>query len=202
MPRSGTGSYALPAPPSPFQNGQTASATDMMTVLNDVATALTASTAADGQTPITGNWDWNSKNISGVATLTSEALVVTKGGATITGNSTVTGTVSISNGTSGTLAVNYSQFPVTLATTGTMTLPNGYIRKWGTGTYVAGAGSVAFAAAFPTACLGVQVTLRTGGAPHASWPPGADTASISTTGFNVSAGAGQAGTFQWEAWGH
>ena len=37
MPRSGTGSYTLPAP-SPFQNGQTADATGMMTVLNDIAT--------------------------------------------------------------------------------------------------------------------------------------------------------------------
>lgn len=216
MSRNGTGTYSLPAPPSPFQTGQTASATDMMTVLNDLATAMTASTAADGQTPITGNWDFKSKNISGVGTLTATAvgmvdgstnngftvgnvLVVTKGGANITGNSTITGTVSISNGTSGTLAVNYSQFPVTLATTGTTTLPNGLIMKWGTGSTTLGSGTVTFGAAFPTACHNVQLTINGGTVPSTLNP--LFTATVNAAGFDVRGDAGQSLTFYWLAIG-
>jgi hypothetical protein len=163
MPRSGTGSYTLPAP-SPFQNGQTADATGMMTVLSDIATAMTASTANDGQTKITGNWNFNSNSISGVTTLSTAALTVTTSGATITGNSTVTGTLAISgvttaaNGTTGTQVVNYSQFPATLASPGTITLPTGLIIKWGTGTTTLGFGSVGFATSFPTNVLNIQIT--------------------------------------------
>jgi hypothetical protein len=102
MPRSGSGTYTLPAPyPSGFQTSTVISATTMNTVLTDVQTALTASTAADGQTPITGNWNFAGKNLTNVGTLgasniaatdlatsngvtVGNALVVTKGGATIT----------------------------------------------------------------------------------------------------------------------
>ena len=133
MSRNGSGTYALPAPyPSGFANGTTIDAPTMNTVFTDVQSAITGSTAADGQTPITGNWNWSGKNISGVATLTAvgglftdvtisngatvagtlaakggafndisttagatvgDGLVVSKGGATITGNSTITGTL-------------------------------------------------------------------------------------------------------------
>lgn len=109
MPRSGSGSYTLPAPyPSGFQNGTTIDAPTMNSVFTDVQTAMTASTAADGQTPITGNWAWAGYNLTGVGTLSAtaatfgdastsngltvgNALVVTKGGATVTaGGLTVT----------------------------------------------------------------------------------------------------------------
>jgi hypothetical protein len=53
MPFNGTGTYDLPAPPSPFLDGTTASATDMMTVLYDIANGLTDCVTADGQTEAT-----------------------------------------------------------------------------------------------------------------------------------------------------
>lgn len=272
MARNGSGTYSLPSPyPSGFQNGTAIDAPTMNTVFNDIQTALTASTAADGQTPITGNWDFNGKNISDVATLTAtnvaatdastsngltvgNGFVVTKGGATvtaggvtvtaggltvsaggakITGNTTVAGTldgltgftiasggaaitgtitlagaldasgnITASAATKAGQVVIYDQFPVTLATTGTATLPSGLILKWGTGTYAAGTGTVTFAANFPTALLSVQVSLTTAGAAHGSYPPGASPASYAVSGFTVYGGVGQSGSFNWLAIGH
>ena len=57
MPRNGSLATPLPSP-SPFQTGTTIDAPGMNTVQTDIGAALTASTAADGQTPITGNWNW------------------------------------------------------------------------------------------------------------------------------------------------
>lgn len=277
MSRNGAGTYSLPAPPSPFVNGQTASATDMMTVLNDIAAALTGSVAADGQTPLTGTLNANGNSITGVnaigaaslvttaailagtgvtvtkggvtvnaggATITgnstitgtlggltgltvasggagvtgnstvtgtltlSDAFTVSKGGAAITGDSTVTGkltvtsTMTAANGTTGSQVVNYSQFPATLASTGTHTFPSGLVIKWGTGTYVAGTGTVTFAANFPTALLSVQCTLLTSGAAHGSYPPGPTTSTYAVSGFTVYGGVGQSGSFSWLAIGY
>lgn len=229
MPRGGTGTYTLPIT---FLDGQTISAPDMMTDLNDIGTALTYSLAADGQTPVTGNFDWGGKNITNIGTVAAtagaftaaattngmtvgDALTVTKGGvtvsaggATITGNSTVTGTLAItstataSNATKGTEVVNYSQFPQTQATTGALGLPGGLLLKWGTGTYTAGAGSVTYGTPFPTATLNVQITLATSGATHTSIVPGVNTGSYATTGFSVDAGAAQNGSFTWLAIGY
>jgi acetyl-CoA carboxylase biotin carboxylase subunit len=54
--RNGSGSYSLPVNTwNPATNSVSASAADWQTLINDVATALTASVAADGQTPMTGN---------------------------------------------------------------------------------------------------------------------------------------------------
>lgn len=218
MSRNGTGTYSLPAPPSPFQNGQTISATDMMTVLNDIATALTASTANDGQTTITGNWSFSGKNISNVGTLSAtavaatsastsggltvgNALTVTTGGATITGNSIVTGTVTVTvAGTSGNQVVNYSQFPATLASPGTTTLPNGLIVKWGTGSTTLGAASVAFAAAFPTACRNIQIT-PSGATGTLTIRPLA-LGAFNASGFDVWGDATESFGFNWVAIGH
>lgn len=284
MSRNGAGTYSLPAPPSPFVNGQTASATDMMTVLNDIASALTGSVAADGQTPMTGALNMNGQGITaagavaaasltttgaatvgnaltvtkGGATITAGGLTVSAGGATVTGNSTITGTLggltgltvasggatitgnstitgtlggltgftiasggagitgnstvtgtltvtgvaTAANGTTGTQVVNFSQFPATLASTGTHTFPSGLIIKWGTGTYTAGVGTVTFAANFPTALLSVQCTLLTGGAAHSSSPPGPTPATYAVSGFTVYGGVGQSGSFSWLAIGH
>lgn len=52
MPRNGNGSYSLPKPP--FVPGTTISSADVNSDFSDIATALTGSVAADGQTPITG----------------------------------------------------------------------------------------------------------------------------------------------------
>lgn len=273
MARNGSGSYTLPAPyPTGFQNGTVIDAPTMNTVFNDLQTALTASTAADGQTPITGNWNFAGKNVSGVATLTAtgalftdvtvsngitvtnsvvakagafndisttagatigNGLVVTKGGATVTGNSTITGTlagltgltiasggatvtgtvtltgaldassnITAADATKGAQVVTYQQFPFTAAATGSITLPSGLIIKWGTGTYTAGAGTVTFAANYPTALLSTQVTLLTAGAAHGAFPPGPTVASYTVSGFDVYGGTGQNGTFSWLALGH
>lgn len=218
MPRNGTGQFTLASPPGPPQNGTTASATDMTTLLQDISASMTASTANDGQTKITGSWDWQGYNISNLATLSAASgvfsdiatsngatvgnvLTVTKGGATITGNSTVTGTLTVTTaGTSGNQAINFSQFPATKASPGTMTLPSGMIVKWGTGTTTAGAGSVTYAAAFPTATLNVQITIS-GAAGTITVRPlalGATTAA----GFAVWGDAAESFGFNWLAFGH
>lgn len=217
MPRNGTGTYTLASPPGAPQNGQTASATDMTTLLQDMATALTASTANDGQTTITGNWDFKSYNISGVGTMSAAVasttgaatvgnlLTVTKGGATIAGNSTVTGTLTVSStvgaaaGTKAGLAVIYDQFPVTTTSPGTMTFPGGLIIKWGTGTITSGSGTVAFAVAFPTACRNVQITPSGGTVPVNISAP--TSGNVTASGFNAYADAAQTFGFNWFAVG-
>ena len=277
MSRNGAGTYSLPAPPSPFVNGQTASATDMMTVLNDIATALTGSLAADGQTPMTGTLNANSNSITAVNAINAASLVitagvlvgngitVTKGGATVTGDSTITGTLTMSdavtvskggvtvtgnstitgtlggltgltvasggvtvtgnstitgtlsgltgltvasggagvtgnstvtgtlavsgvttaaNGTTGTQVVNYSQFPATLSSAGSASLPSGLQLRWGSGS-VGGAGTTAvtFSSSFSTGCLQVLVSPTYGGG-----TPGSVTVAsggYTTSGFNL-----------------
>lgn len=132
MPRSGTGTYSLPAP-APFQNGTTIDAPGMNTVQSDIATALTQSVAADGQTPITGNWNFKGYSITNLASLgitgavsvgttltigtaltvgtsatIANGLTVTKGGATVSaGGISVVGNSAIAGtlGTSSTIAV-------------------------------------------------------------------------------------------------
>jgi hypothetical protein len=54
MPRNGSGTYALPAG-NPVVTGTTISSTVQNATMSDVAAALTASIAADGQTPATAN---------------------------------------------------------------------------------------------------------------------------------------------------
>ena len=281
MSRNGSGIYSLPAPPSPFVNGQTASATDVMTVLNDIATALTGSLAADGQTPMTGTLNANSNSITAVnaigaaslvttagilvgngititkggATVTgdstitgtltmSDAVTVSKGGVTVTGNSTITGTLggltgltvasggatvtgnstitgtlsgltgltvasggagvtgnstvtgtlavsgvtTAANGTTGTQVVNYSQFPATLSSAGSASLPSGLQLRWGNGS-VGGAGTTAvtFSSSFSTGCLQVLVSPTYGGG-----TPGSVTVAsggYTTSGFNLGSSA-------------
>ena len=52
MSRNGSGTYNLPV--VPFTPGTTISSSDVNSDFSDIATALTGSIAADGQTPITG----------------------------------------------------------------------------------------------------------------------------------------------------
>lgn len=52
MPRNGSGTYSLPQPP--FVSGTVISSAAMNSDLSDIASALTGSVAADGQTPMTG----------------------------------------------------------------------------------------------------------------------------------------------------
>ena len=220
MPRNGSGTASLAAPPAPFVNGQVANATDMMTVLTDIASMLTGSIAADGQTPITGAMNFGGQNVSDVgtlattknvtiadggltvtkggatitaggATITAGGLTVSAGGAAITGNSAIAGTLGVSgvitaaNATAGSQVINLSQIVATFAATGQLSLPTStgvaLVVKWGTGTYTAGAGTVTYSAAYPTATLWANAFLTTAGAAHGSYPPGVTTSTYATT---------------------
>jgi len=68
MPRNGTGTYALPAG-NPFITGSVISSTTMNNTLGDIASALTASVANDGQTPILANQNLGGYNLSNIGTL-------------------------------------------------------------------------------------------------------------------------------------
>jgi len=68
MARNGSGAYSLPVNSwNPAVNGVAASAADWQSLANDIATALTASVAADGQTPITGNLIMGNNKLTGLA---------------------------------------------------------------------------------------------------------------------------------------
>jgi len=62
MSRNGSGVYVLPAT-NPVVSGSTISTVWANGTMNDIATALTGSVAADGQTPMTGNLNANSNKI-------------------------------------------------------------------------------------------------------------------------------------------
>jgi len=66
MSRNGSGTYTLPAG-NPVVTGTTISSTWANNTLADIATALTGSLAADGQTPATGNLDMNGYKIINLA---------------------------------------------------------------------------------------------------------------------------------------
>lgn len=55
MPRNGSGTYTLPPTYNPVVNGTTIDPTAFNTTMTDLANAMSASVAADGETPVTGN---------------------------------------------------------------------------------------------------------------------------------------------------
>jgi len=75
MSRNGSGTYTLPAG-NPVVTGTTISSSWANSTLNDIATALTGSVAADGQTPMTGNLDMNSQKVINLAngTVATDAI--------------------------------------------------------------------------------------------------------------------------------
>lgn len=157
-------------------------------------------TVTSGGIVVTGT-----SSITGQLAVTQQ-LQVGSGGAAITGNSSVTGTLTVSStltaasGTTGTQVVNYGQFPATKAETGTTTLPNGIILKWGTGGTSSGAGSVTFGTAFPAATLNVQITISegTGAATQSPLILGGFT----SAGFSVYGASGTNLSFRWLAIGY
>jgi hypothetical protein len=97
MSRNGSGVYSLPAG-NPVVTGTSISSTWSNTTLSDIATALTGSVASDGQTPMTGNLDMNSRKVVLLAngTVSTDAinlgqLTAALTNTTVTGNLTVTG---------------------------------------------------------------------------------------------------------------
>jgi len=75
MSRNGTGIYNLPAG-NPVVTNTTISSTWANTTLTDIASALTGSVASDGQTPMTGNLDMNSRKVVNMAngTVSTDAI--------------------------------------------------------------------------------------------------------------------------------
>lgn len=68
MSRNGSGTYSLPVNSwNPAVNAVSATAADWQTLVDDIETALTASLAADGQTPMTGNLAMGSNKLTGLA---------------------------------------------------------------------------------------------------------------------------------------
>ena len=68
MARNGSGTYSLPVNTwNPAVNGVSATASDWQSLIDDVETALTASLAADGQTPMTGNLAMGNNKLTGLA---------------------------------------------------------------------------------------------------------------------------------------
>ena len=66
MSRNGSGTYSLPAG-NPVVTGTSISSTWANTTLTDIATALTGSLAADGQTTATGALKMGSQKVTGMA---------------------------------------------------------------------------------------------------------------------------------------
>lgn len=122
-------------------------------------------------------------------------LVVMSGGGTITGALIVT-----LPGTTGDEAVNFSQFPATLAVPGAQTLPSGFVEQWGTSSTVSGTGTISFAAPFATACLDVQLTIIGGTTPATLHPLIRGTPS--TAGCPVFGDASESVTFAYRAIGN
>lgn len=153
--------------------------------------ALTLSTFGD--VSIGGNL-----HLSNNATVSGALNVV--GNETVAGDLHVTGNAFAANGTTSTQLVNFSQFPVVTGTTGTTTLPNGLIMKWGTGATSSGTGTVSFGVAFPTSCDNAQVTA-TGASGTLVYSPLA-IATLSASGFAVFGKSGETIGFDWFAIGH
>jgi len=75
MSRNGSGVYSLPAG-NPVVTGTTISSSWANNTMNDIASALTDSVAADGQTPMTGDLDLNTNKIINLdpATVAGDAV--------------------------------------------------------------------------------------------------------------------------------
>jgi len=103
MSRNGSGTYSLPAG-NPVVTNTTISSTWANNTLTDLATAMTGSIAADGQTTVTGNLQMNSNKLTGLAagTTTGDSVNYTQFVAAFV-NPTFTGTeyMLIPKGTTG-----------------------------------------------------------------------------------------------------
>lgn len=78
MSRNGSGTYTLPAG-NPVVPATVISTTWANTTLSDIATALTGSIAADGQTPMSGNLNMGNNKVTALANGTNPTDAVTYG---------------------------------------------------------------------------------------------------------------------------
>jgi len=124
MSRNGSGTYSLPAG-NPVVTGTTIASTWANNTLIDIASALTDSLAADGQTTATGNLQMGNNRITGLATPTVSTDAVTKAyaDALVSGGTgsfttlTVTGTTTLATALTGVL--KGTSGVVSVATAGT-----------------------------------------------------------------------------------
>ena len=117
----------------------------------------------DGRTG--GGGAANSRTFQGALTIVSGGLTVSSGGAAITGNSAVTGALTVSTaGASGNQVTNYSQFAQNNANPGYISLPGGYRRAFGTSSVVlvANQATINFGTTITTVR---KVTVSNGSAP-------------------------------------
>jgi hypothetical protein len=128
MSRNGSGTYTLPAG-NPVVTGTTISSTWANNTLTDIATALTGSLSADGQTTATGALQMGSNKITGLAngTVSTDAATISQvtTNVAITGGSidgTTIGTTTRADGKFTTLAANGD---VSLTSTGFLAIPSG-----------------------------------------------------------------------------
>lgn len=102
MPRNGSGSFSLPSNSwNPPVNGASATPADFAALSEDIATALTGSVAADGQTPMTGNLDMGNNRVTSVAAATARTDAIQTGQAQ-------DGTFTYLTGTAGTNTITAS----------------------------------------------------------------------------------------------
>jgi len=120
MSRNGSGTYTLPAG-NPVVSGTVIATTWANNTMNDLASAMTDSVAADGQTPMTGPLNMNSNKVTNLATGTisgdginyAQFNTPTFGGAVVCSSTlTVTGATVLSSDT-------------TMSGTGQLKIPNG-----------------------------------------------------------------------------
>jgi hypothetical protein len=142
MSRNGSGTYTLPAG-NPVVTGTTISSTWSNTTLTDIATALTGSLAADGQTTATGNLKMGANRITGLAdgVASTDGATVSQVTASVAGlgtmstqnasavaitggtiNGTTLGATTRADGKFTTLAANGN---VSLTSTGFLLIPSG-----------------------------------------------------------------------------
>ena len=120
MSRNGSGTYSLPAG-NPVVTGTTISSSWANNTLTDIASALTDSVAADGQTPMTGNLDLNTNKIVNLVagSVAGDAVEYTQA----TSNVAITGG-SIA-GVTGSFTTLTASGAVSFTGTGVMLIPKG-----------------------------------------------------------------------------
>jgi hypothetical protein len=132
MSRNGSGVYTLPAT-NPVVPGSTIATVWANGTMTDIATALTGSVAADGQTPMTGNLNANSNKVVNLAAGTvagnaveySQFLSATQTGVAITGGTIDGTTIGATTASSGKFTDLSATGDVNFTGTGGVQIPAG-----------------------------------------------------------------------------
>jgi len=120
MSRNGSGTYTLPAG-NPVVSGTVIASTWANTTMNDLASAMTDSVAADGQTPMTGPLNMNSNKVTNLATGT-----ISGDGINFTQFNTPTfGGAVVCSSTLAVVGATVLSSDATMSGTGQLKIPNG-----------------------------------------------------------------------------